>query len=618
VHFLAPLFVLLGAGAAVPLLLHLMRRRAGARIDFPAVRYLARAEREHSRRLKLRNLLLMMVRVLAVLAIALAAARPVSRLVGRLLGAGHAPSAVAIVVDNSLSTSVVIRGRAELDRLVDAADGVLDRLTPADRAWLVTADGVVQGGTLATVREALHRVRPLGGAGDPPAAVVRAAVVASGQARSAGMSDAVVAVATDGQATTWTSPVDVGGARAVLLVPPTEPPANHAVADVEARPERWTPRGEVTARLTGVTDSAPYRIDLGGRTLARGTASAGDPTISVHASPNERGWVAGAVVLDPDELRADDVRHFAVWIGAPPTVAVDSGVGPFMRDALTTLEATGRATGGAGGIEIVTADRLDHLPALILAPSDPVRVGAGNRALERAGVPWRYGAAVRAPGDLRAVAGVAVGDDVTVSMRYALEPHGAAASDTIARAGGAAWAVGGPGYVMLASPVDPSATSLPIRASFVPWIADLLAQRLGPGAGGGGVLQAVPGTVLPRPEWADAVEGDDGTSAPLTGSTLRAPAVAGVEFLRRAGARVGALVVNGEARESDLRRLPVSAMAGLVRPAGAARIESLRDPWIAAVFEGGGGRPLATPFFLLALALLITESVLTRRRAPNR
>jgi hypothetical protein len=38
VHLLAPLFVLLGAGAAVPLLLHLMRRRAGARIDFTAVR----------------------------------------------------------------------------------------------------------------------------------------------------------------------------------------------------------------------------------------------------------------------------------------------------------------------------------------------------------------------------------------------------------------------------------------------------------------------------------------------------------------------------------------------------------------------------------------------------
>ena len=612
------MFVLLGAGAIVPLLLHLMRRRAGARIDFPAVRYLARAEREHSRRLKLRNLLLMMLRVLAVIAIALAAARPVSRIVGRLVGwfgGAHAPTAVAVVVDNSLSTSVVVRGRTVLDRLIVAADGILDRLGSADRVWLVTADGTVQGGTVSTVRTALHRVRSLGGAGDPPAAAARAAVVAASQARSAGMSDAVVAIATDGQATTWTTPIDVGGARVVILAPSDGPPPNHAVADVESRPERWTPRGEVAARLIGVGDSVAYRIDLGGRSLARGTATAGDPTISVHASPGERGWVAGAVTLEPDELRADDVRHFAVWIGEAPGVAVDSGVGPFMRDAVSTLESTGRAAGGGPRpIAVVPADRLDHLPALILGPSEPVRLGAANRALEHAGIPWRYGAVVRATGDVRA-ATKALGDDVTVSMRYELEPHGAAASDTIARVGAAAWSVAGPGYVLLASPIDPSATSLPIRASFVPWVADLLTQRLGPGAGGGGVLTAVPGATLARPEWADAWEPVDGAVQPLTGATIRAPAVPGVSFLRRGTARVGALVVNGEARESDLRRLSPVALVQLVRPAGAGRVQTLRDLWVAAVFEGGGGRPLATPLFLLALTLLITESVLTRRRA---
>ena len=66
--FLAPLWLLAGAAAAVPLLIHLMRRRIGARIEFPAVRYLVRAEREHSRDLRLRNLLLMLLRVAAVLA----------------------------------------------------------------------------------------------------------------------------------------------------------------------------------------------------------------------------------------------------------------------------------------------------------------------------------------------------------------------------------------------------------------------------------------------------------------------------------------------------------------------------------------------------------------------
>src|ERR1700681_1399729 len=76
VGFLAPFYLLLGAAAAVPLVVHLLRRRSGLRVDFPAVRYLARAEQEHSRQLRIRNLLLMLLRVLATVLIAIAAARP--------------------------------------------------------------------------------------------------------------------------------------------------------------------------------------------------------------------------------------------------------------------------------------------------------------------------------------------------------------------------------------------------------------------------------------------------------------------------------------------------------------------------------------------------------------
>ncbi len=86
--FLSPLFLALGLGAAVPLLIHLLRRRTGVRIEFPAVRYLARAEQEHSRRLKLRNLLLMLIRVLAIVCIALAAAQAGESSVGAGGGRG--------------------------------------------------------------------------------------------------------------------------------------------------------------------------------------------------------------------------------------------------------------------------------------------------------------------------------------------------------------------------------------------------------------------------------------------------------------------------------------------------------------------------------------------------
>src|SRR3954468_22563198 len=116
-NLLSPLFLLLGVGAAVPLLIHLLRRRLDMQIEFPAVRYLLRAEQENRRTMRLRNLLLMLLRVAAVLLLTMAAARPV----GRMIGAGHAPAAVAILVDNSMSSSVVVEGRSVLDRFKSAA-----------------------------------------------------------------------------------------------------------------------------------------------------------------------------------------------------------------------------------------------------------------------------------------------------------------------------------------------------------------------------------------------------------------------------------------------------------------------------------------------------------------
>src|SRR5205823_3238481 len=159
--FLAPIYLLLGGAIAVPLLIHLLRRRIGLRVEFPAARYLARAEREHSRTLRIRNLLLMLLRILAILAVAVAAARPVAR----WAGAGHGPTALAIVVDNSMSTGVVENGRPLLDRFKAMAAQLASDATANDRLWLVTADGRVRGGSPAAVRDAIQRLEPLAGAG---------------------------------------------------------------------------------------------------------------------------------------------------------------------------------------------------------------------------------------------------------------------------------------------------------------------------------------------------------------------------------------------------------------------------------------------------------------------
>jgi hypothetical protein len=605
VSFLEPLYLLLAGAAAVPLLLHLLRRRISLRVEFPAARYILRAERENSRKLKLKNWLLMLLRVLAVVLIALAAARPV----GRLIGSGHAPTALAIVLDNSLSTSTIIDGAPLYRRLRAAALLTARQATPSDRVWLVTADGRVVGGSSSAVADAIQRLEPIAGAGDLPAAVTRAV----GLVRGAGRSARHVAVATDGQATSWRRTTAIEDISISVFVPGGVPPANHAVIVAEARPTRWTPRGSVVARTLGA-DSATYRIGIGGtgnaaRTLARGTAVA-DGEILVRAAPPERGWVAGSVELEPDELRGDDVRYFAAWIGAAPAVSVDPALGPFVRTAVDALVQSDRLRLGSDAA-IVSGDALTRLPALIVAPTDPVRVGAANRALERLNVPWRFGAVKHETGTVREPASVTskLLDGSTVSVRYPLTAAGDAPTDTLARVGADPWIVSGDRYVIVASALDPSATDLPVRAGFLPWLAEAASQRLAGDAGV--VLFAGPGAHLRAPAGVQTVDDAAGQAIPVGSGDIVAPERAGVYFLRRGGAKAGAIVVNSEPDESALARLSSVALRAKFDGRDAT-ITADGQRWANDAYTGSARRPLSTPLLMLAALVLVVEAIIAR------
>jgi hypothetical protein len=397
------------------------------------------------------------------------------------------------------------------------------------------------------------------------------------------------------------------------FVPAGAPPPNHAVIVAEARPSRWTPRGSVVARTLGA-DSATYRIAIGGtgnaaRTLARGIAVA-DGEIVVRAAPPERGWVAGSVELEPDELRGDDVRYFAAWIGAAPAVAVDPALGTFARTAVDALVQSDRLRAGSDAA-MVPADALTKLPAMIVAPSDPVRVGAANRALERAGVPWRFGAARHETGTAREPATTAAKliDGATVSMRFPLTPDGDATADTLARVGAEPWIVAGDRYVIIASPLDPSATDFPVRAGFLPWLAEAASQRL---AGDGGViLEATPGARLRAPTGVQAIDDASGQAASIANGEIVAPDRAGVYFMRRGGAKAGAVVVNSEPDESSLARLPAAVLRSRF---DGSDVTITADPerWANDAYSGSARRPLSTPILVLAALILITEAIIAR------
>lgn len=596
--FLAPLWLALSAAVAVPLILHLMRRRVETRRDFPAARYLLRAEKENIRTLRLRNLLLMVLRALAILFLALAAARPI----GALLGAGHVPTAMAIVVDNSMSTGAIVGGAPLLAQLKAAAKRVVEGASGSDQVWLVTASGVVSGGSRQDVANAIDGLEAIGGRGDLSAAMTRAA----GLAVAARLPASVVAVVTDGQASQWADDVSPSGVRVVAWVPPGAPPPNRAVALAEPRPSRWSPRGAVLVQSTGV-DSVTFRVTLGDRTVTRGLLRGSDEHLA-REEPADRGWVAGSVELAPDELRGDDIRHFAVWVGSAPTVSVAPAAGLFVREAVDALVRSELLANGPG-IEVAPADVASGLPALLLAPADPVRAGAANRTLERLGVPWRFGDMRR---DETVARGAGMGD-ARVRQRYHLAPVPGGAVDTLATASGDPWVVAGAGYVLVASPLTVEATSLPVQAPFLPWLTDVLTQRLA--TDGALILHANPGAAVRYPAEVTGLEGADGQVGPVPVDST-APLTAGTWFLRRGDARVGALVVNPEPEESRLDRLAPAELADRIKVDDRLVTQDV-DELAVSAFDTSARRPLQALLIAFALACLVAEMVIVHRAEPR-
>ncbi|AMW05224.1 BatA domain-containing protein [Gemmatimonas phototrophica] len=632
--FLAPAFLALAVLAGVPLLVHLLRRRVGRVVDFPAVRYLERMEQEHSKDLKLRNRLLLLLRLLAVIAIALAAARPIARLVG----VGHAPIAVAIVLDNSLSAGVVQDGRVLFDSLRADARKLVSDLTSDDRAWIVTADGRVIGGAPSALLAGLDALTPLGGRGDLAAATRRAV----GLARSGTPRTPVVAMVSDGQRSTFRgdSVVNAADVPVLLLRHSVALARNRAVVQATPDPVRWTPGGAVTLAITS-SDSAAWRLSLDGRTVARGvvppaTLEAPSRVTSRLASAST-GWVRGSVELDADALRADDTRWFAVRVAPPPTVSVRGEGGAFLGAALGTLVDEGRlARGREGDPRVVTVSSAEaaglRLPVLLSAPRDPIALGEANRQLERLGIPWRFGAIARSQVLARVPARGGAPDTTTpsarafdgtpVRLRYPLvyspgeqERGQPSTPDTIATAGGAPWVVAGDGYVLMGSPIEPEATDLPLDASFVPWVLEALARRLGDD---GRLLEVTPGQVVTGMRDVTALERPDGSLLSVSGDRLTVPGQAGVYFLRRQAARIGALVVNGEPSESDAAGLGADTanapalLAGLVSGRDVSATASSAG-WKEAVFSRAAGQALLIPFLALALLALLAEAYISGR-----
>jgi hypothetical protein len=598
IGFLQPWLLAALPLAALPLLLHLVARREPPTVTFPAVRYLQEATREHQRRLRLRNLLLLIARTLLVLALVLAAAGPT-------LPAGspgeHAPTALVIVLDDSPSSGAVVGGRQTLERLRAAARDALGSAAAGDALWLLTADGTPRRGDAASLRAMLDTLEPGDARLDLGQALALASDVLAGDSRPG-----EILLLTDLQASA------ISGAEldAPLVVgrPTEEPPPNLGLAGIDAGPQPWTQSG---GRLTLIaagsgTAATPVTSRLGTAAPRQSLVSPGAPAeLAVSAPPP--GWWTATAELQPDELRADDASVGVVRVMPPASVEWDPG-DRWIATALAALADGGRVTPGPG----VSVGRLGSGPSIVVPPADPAELGALNRALGRRGVGWRYGDALDAAA---AIDSGGPGEGVRVLRRVRLAGQGSGRTGVLATAGGTPWAVRSGDVVLLGSRLEPDWTDLPLSGAFVPFLDGLVNRTVR-----GEVIHVggAPGQPLALPDRAEMVRRGD-REWRVEGGGRFVPPERGIYAFIAAGDTLGVAAVNVDPRESELARARDRDVRALW---DGARIET---PEAAAglAFTGAARVSLRPPLLWLAAFLVLVELMLAsapggRAVAPSR
>ncbi len=130
--FLNPLFLLGLAAVSLPILVHLVRRTRSPRVEFPSLMFVRRIPQRTIRRRRLHNLLLLLLRSLALLFLVIAFARPYFS--KRLLPAGTGRHANVVLVDNSFS----MRYGNLFDTARQRARTVVDEMQGNDQAAIVS------------------------------------------------------------------------------------------------------------------------------------------------------------------------------------------------------------------------------------------------------------------------------------------------------------------------------------------------------------------------------------------------------------------------------------------------------------------------------------------------
>mgnify|MGYP006285499957 CR=1 FL=1 len=332
------------AAVVVPLFLHLFNLRQPATVDFSSLAFVKELQETAVQRVRIKEWLLLALRMLAIASLVMAFAQPT--LTGDLAGVGSSVrTAHALVVDNSLSMQVEgAQGGLALDRAKAKGQGMLDTVEEGDEVlvWPTAQSGQGTpslGTNVGVARETLSNVEPRAGA----SALARAVVQAGEAVAKSEAPRRIVYVAGDLQRSTLGDSVATqipDGVQIRLLPVETRAPANVGVTDVTVT-SRIAEEGqpvqlEATLVNYGTEPLTDYvaSVYLEEQRVAQATTTLEpglETTVSFTVTPQQRGWLRGAVETEEDDFPADDRHHFTLNVPQERRVLVVRGNGQQTR-----------------------------------------------------------------------------------------------------------------------------------------------------------------------------------------------------------------------------------------------------------------------------------------------
>ena len=370
--FLYPAFLIGAAAAAIPVLLHLLRDHQAPEIRFSAVRLLRGVRVEQAQRRRIRDWLLLALRVAALLLLALAFARPYFASERERGGRG-----AVIVLDRSASMSVP----AVWARARNAAFNAIDRAAVGEPVGLIAFDDrpeLIAEPTpdRSALKSAVERIRPGVGGTRYAAALARAVSVLDEATAGGGR----VILISDLQGTPGDARTTIPDSVSLEVVGTSAPFDNVALLGVM----RTADGIAATVRNDG---AAPRRLRVSvesGGSRVSGTAVDVPPAQTVEtlvAAPVGRGEVRVALAdAGADAVAADNARFLSLEEAQPTRVLV-------VGDAEESfyVDAALRAAGSRPEFAVVTATAHGVVAALSGKPAPEVMFLVGGRSVDRGG-----------------------------------------------------------------------------------------------------------------------------------------------------------------------------------------------------------------------------------------